>query len=301
MQTALIAMLTTVAALANAARADAWGTAAHRYITRRALDLLPPPIKPLFDEHRDEVIMRVIDPDLWRTVGWEEDHNHFLDFGVREYGTYPFAALPREYDAAVEKFGIATLRKYGTLPWREAEEFGNLRRAFESAGRGAPFARGDVVLFAAVASHYLQDAHQPLHATANYDGQATGQDGIHARFESELFERFESRLTIAPPAMPPITNPRDRAFEILLASYKLVDPLLAADKAAAAGKSYYDEDYFEKFLAGGKPILEQRISESIAATAALIVGAWEQAGRPALPPLRPLPPRPIRKRGDGLR
>ena len=302
MRTTRIATLTALAVLVITAPAGAWGAAAHRYIMRRALDLLPPPIKPFFDEHRDEAIMRVNDPDLWRTAGWDEDHNHFLDFGVREYGAYPFAALPRDYDAAVEKFGLATVRKYGTLPWREAEEFANLRRAFERAGRGASFARGDVVLFAAVASHYLQDAHQPLHATANYDGQATGQDGVHARFETELFERFESRLAMTPPPMPPITNPRDRAFEILLASYKLVDPLLAADRAAAAGKAYYDDDYFEKFLARVKPLLEQRISESIAATAALIVGAWEQAGRPGLtPPSRPLPGQPIKKRGDGLR
>src|SRR5262249_40862374 len=115
MRTALLATLTTVAVLLIAAPADAWGAAAHRYIMRRAPDLLPPPIKPLFDEHRDEAIMRVLDPDLWRTVGWDEDHNHFLDFGAREYGAYPFAALPREYDAAVEKFGLATLRRYGTL------------------------------------------------------------------------------------------------------------------------------------------------------------------------------------------
>jgi hypothetical protein len=301
MRTTLSTAVVTIAALAVAAPAGAWGAAAHRYIMRRAIDLLPPSIKPLFDEHRDEAIMRIVDPDLWRTVGWDEDHNHFLDLGVPEYGAYPFTALPREYGAAVEKFGLATLRKYGTLPWREAEEFGNLRRAFEGSGRGAPFARGDIVLFAAVASHYLQDAHQPLHATGNYDGQLTGQHGVHARFESELFERYESRLTITPPSMPPITNPRDRAFEILLASYKLVDPLLAADKAAAAGKSEYDDDYFEKFLARVKPMLEQRVGESIAATAALIVGAWEQAGRPAIGPPGRRPVQPIRKRGDGPR
>ena len=48
-----------------------------------------------------------------------------------ELGPYPFTALPREYGAALEKFGMATLKTIGMLPWREAEEFGNLRRAFE--------------------------------------------------------------------------------------------------------------------------------------------------------------------------
>ena len=68
----------------------------------------------------------------------------------------------------------------------------------------------------------------------------------------------------------------------LLASYQLVDPLLAADRAASAGKDVYDDDYFEKFFAGARPMLEQRLAESITATAGVIVGAWEQAGKPAL-------------------
>ena len=77
-------------------------------------------------------------------------------------------------------------------------------------------------------------------------------------------------------------NPRDAAFDSLLASHQLVQPLLDADKGAVAGKDAYDDDYFEKFFAKAKPILERRIGESITATAALIIGAWEQAGKPQL-------------------
>ncbi len=262
--------------------ASAWGFAGHQLIMRRAIDLLPSELKPFFTAHRDELVLRVTDPDLWRNVGWEDDPNHYVDFGVPEFGPYPFTALPREYGAAIEKFGAATLKRNGTLPWREAEEFGNLRRAFEGFKRQAPYASSDTVLFAAVASHYIEDAHQPLHATNNHDGQLTGQIGVHARFERDLIERFESRLTVHPAPGLPITNPRDAAFDALLASYQLVDPLLAADRAASAGKDVYDEDYFEKFFAGAGPILERRLADSITATVGVIVGAWEQAGKPAL-------------------
>ena len=158
---------------------------------------------------------------------------------------------------------------------------GNLRRAFESLGRGQ-YAVSDTILFAAVASHYIQDAHQPLHASINFDGQTTGQIGIHARFETTLFDRFQSRLAIQPPALKPIEHPRDTAFEILLESYRLVQPMLDADKDAVAGKDTYDDEYFEKFFSRVKPMLERRIGESIAATASVIVGAWEAAGKPAL-------------------
>jgi hypothetical protein len=275
--------------------AYAWGAAAHRYIMRRAIELLPQQIRPFFDAHRDELILRVNDPDLWRTAGWPDDPNHFLDFGVREYGAYPFSALPRDYDAAVEKFGLETLRKNGLLPWREAEEFGNLRRAFESFARG-DYALTNTVLFASVVAHYIQDAHQPLHATDNYDGMATGQNGVHARFESALFDRFQSRLTVAPAALKPIENARDFAFETLLGSNRLVERVLAADKAAAAGKDVYDDDYFERFFGAVKGVLEQRLGEAISATAGLIAGAWEKAGRPELK-AAPRPPQPVKKRG----
>jgi hypothetical protein len=273
--------------------ASAWGFAAHRYIMQRAIDLLPAPVKPFFLEHRDELVVRVVDPDLWRNVGWEDDPNHFLNFGVREYGPYPFTALPRELGAAIQKFGTTTLKRNGQLPWRADEEFGNLRRVFERFGGGGnPYGSSDAVLFAAVAAHYMQDATQPMHATENYDGQLSGQRGLHSRFERDLIERYESRLVVRPPPLSAITSARDVAFEQLMASYQLVPAILAADKDAAAGREFYDDTYFEAFFQKMKPLLEERLSTAISATASLIASAWEQAGKPEL---KNGAPRPVEK------
>jgi len=280
------------AALLAPAPALAWGTDAHRFIMSRAIDLLPPELKPFFEHYRTELVVRTIDPDTWRLMGWEDDPNHYLDFGMKELGAFPFNDLPRDYGAALEKFGADTMRRAGHLPWREAEMFGNMRRAFEAFSTGAPYAGSNVVLFTGAAAHYIQDAHQPLHATINYDGQQTGNDGIHARFERDLFERFESRISVNPPRPVPIKNPRDTAFDVLLASYKLVDGILAADKEAVAGKDVYDDRYFESFFIKVKPVLERRLGEAASATAGLILGAWELAGKPA-PTIKPT--RPIQK------
>jgi len=264
------------------APALAWGFDGHRLIMSRAIDLLPAELKPFFVQHRDEIVVRVVDPDLWRTAGWPENPNHFLDFGVPEYGKFPFAALPRSYDAALQKFGRTVLDRNGYLPWRFAEFFGQLQRGFESVRRQSGFLATDVILFSAATSHYIQDANQPFHASDNYDGQLTGQRGIHSRFESQLIERFQSRLALKPAPPTPMTNPRDAAFEVLLASYQLVDGVLKADKQAVVGKETYDDDYYEKFFVAVKPVLDRRLSESISATAGLIVGAWEAAGRPTV-------------------
>jgi len=130
--------------------------------------------------------------------------------------------------------------------------------------------------------HYMQDAHVPLHASNNYDGQLTQQNGIHARFETALFERMGSKLTVTPGRVSAISNPRDAAFEVLLASYQLVDELLKADRDSVAGKDSYDDEYFDRLFARVRPMLEKRLADSVTATASVIVGAWEQAGKPAL-------------------
>lgn len=281
-----------VAMLLTPRPADAWGFAGHRLIMARAIDLLPPELKPFFQRFKDEIVMRVVDPDLWRNAGWNDDPNHFVDFGMTELGPYPFAALPRERDKAVEKFGNRIMDRVGYLPWREAEMFGNLRRAFEGFAREGAYTTSDVALFAPIVAHYIQDAHQPFHASNNYDGQLTGNTGIHARFERDLIEKFESRLTLAPAPPRSITNPRDAAFDVLLDSYTHVDAILKADSNAVAGKDVYDDAYFETFFSAVKPILERQLSRAISATAGMIIGAWEAAGKPVV---RTTDARPVQK------
>jgi hypothetical protein len=289
----LVAVL--VVALLVPAPAHAWGFAGHRLIMARAIDLLPPQLKPFFERFHDEIVVRVVDPDLWRNVGWEEEPNHFVDFGMPELGPYPFDGLPRDYDRALEKFGLSVMKRVGFLPWREAEMFGNLRRGMDGFTRQSAYATSDVVLFSAVAAHYIQDAHQPFHAHNNYDGQLTGNHGVHARFERDLIERFQSRLTLAPAAPKAILAPREAAFDILLDSYRLVDAILAADTEAVAGKEVYDDDYFEKFFVKVKPVLERRLSAAISATAGIIIGAWEAAGKPVVRTTDARPAQKVRK------
>ena len=287
----LIPALLVVAWLVPAS-AFAWGALAHRYVMRRAIELLPAEIKPFFERNRDELVLRVNDPDLWRVVGFEDEPpNHQIDFGVSDYGPYPFAALPREYDAAVEKFGAAIVRRHGLLPWRTMEEFGNLRRTFQGFPRNQSYVAGNTVLFASTLAHYVQDAHQPLHVHNNYDGQLSGQSGLHSRFETELFERFESRLTITPGPLRDVTGTRDFIFEVALSGFQLVPQILEADRNAIGTKDTYDDEYFEKFFTGIRPVLERQLAGAITATASAIASAWTQAGKPVLQ----VAPRPVQR------
>jgi hypothetical protein len=277
---------------------SAWGFEAHKFIAERMIALLPPDLRPLFEARKAFIIERSIDPDIWRTVGWEQEPpNHFLDIDYEPYGPYPFKELPRDYGMAVQKFGKDVVDTQGLLPWRTAEFYGRLQREFESLKRQNPpgYALDNIVLFSAVMTHYISDGHVPLHAVMNYDGQLSEQRGIHSRWEAELFERHRSKLTIAPPAMKPVSEPRDFMFETLLASNRDAAGVLAADKAAVVGREFYDDAYFEAFGKSTLPTLERRLNTAIAAVAASITGAWEQAGRPKVPTEFPRTPRPVRR------
>jgi hypothetical protein len=130
----------------------------------------------------------------------------------------------------------------------------------------------------------------------NYDGQLTNQQGIHARFETELFERYASRLRVAPAPVTPIPDAREFVFSTLTESFSFVDPILAADREAIVGRTAYDDAYFAKLYEKAGPIMEKRINGAITGVASLIVSAWIEGGKPPLPVDAPArPPRPIKR------
>jgi hypothetical protein len=280
----LIALL-----IAMPSPADAWGFEAHRFIMSRAINLLPSQIRPFFEANRAFIVERAIDPDLWRTAGWEEESpRHFVDMDA--YGPHPFTDVPRDFDEAVKKHGRDFVLKNGTLPWRTEEIYGKLVEAFTQK---AGYSRDNIKFFSAIIGHYVGDAHVPFHAALNYDGQLTQQWGIHARFESELFERYRSRLKVVPTPVVRVENPREFIFASLTSGFPYVQQVLEADKAAVAGRELYDDQYFTMMFARLQPVLEKRLAESITDAASMITQACIDAGRPALPVQDP--PRTPRK------
>jgi hypothetical protein len=293
-----VAAVVVVAAvgLIGSVPAGAWGGGGHRLILDRAIQLLPPELRAAFDEHRVALIEHASDPDLWRVAGFEEEApRHFLD--IDAYGPPPFTALPRDLGAAIEKYGPETVTKNGLLPWRIAEMRGRLFRAFEAHKNGQRYGASNAIYLTAVLAHYVADAYQPFHAVLNYDGQLTNQFGIHARFEDELPTRFGAKLTYTPAAPRPILETRDAMFDALASGAALVEGLLAADRRAAEGRTEYDDGYYETFFPAAKPVLERRTSEAMTAVAGVILGAWEQAGKPDLTKPLPRPAQKIRGRG----
>jgi hypothetical protein len=289
-----VALIALVLSAVPAVPLGAWGFNGHRFITDRAIDLLPAEIRPFFQASRASIVEHSIDPDTYRTMGFtEEPARHFLDMDA--YGPFPFKNLPRDFKEAVAARGQDFVIKNGTVPWRTDEVYGMLRNAFKELST-ASFARENVKLFSSVMSHYVGDSHQPFHAALNYDGQLTNQQGIHSRFETELFDRYRDRLKITPAPVAQVPDVREFMFKTLTDSFSHVDAILNADLEAIKGRTHYDDGYFAYMFDRTGPIMEKRLSEAITGVASLITSAWIDAGRPALPAeAPPRPPRPIRR------
>jgi hypothetical protein len=301
MRTFLAVVLAAVIALLPASL-GAWGMDVHRLITRRALDNLPDDLRPFFASRREFISEHAVDPDLWRVVDLRgalgnEEPNHFLDIdGLDE--PRPFKGVPRDWNTYVARYGLQKANQMGRLPWRVEEVYKRLVTAFRDAGRGTTSYAGDNARYlTAVLSHYIADANQPFHAVLNYDGQLTGQRGIHSRFETDLVLRNLSSISWAPVATRPVNEIKEFAFATLVESEALVAGILEADRRAADGRQVYDDEYFRLLLAGTKTTLDRRLSDAVSGIVSVVVGAWVEAGRPALPADPPRTPARIVRDG----
>jgi predicted AlkP superfamily phosphohydrolase/phosphomutase len=271
------------------AAAEAWGFTGHRLVTAAAVRALPPGPRALFAANLDWLAEHSIDPDLWRAAGDEaEGPNHFLDLDA--FGSPPFPDLPRAEAEHLARHGRAAALR-GRVPWRVGEVHRELVAALRAGDEPRALER------AAVLAHYVADAHVPLHAVLDYDGQHSGQTGVHGRWESGLVERHRRRLEreLARIAPSPVSDPVQATFDALLESFAEAPALLASDRAATGPRDLahtpqddrYDEAYEARLFAREEGRLRARLRLAASRVAGAWVHAWEEAGRPSFePPFR---------------
>lgn len=271
--------------------AFSWGFWAHKEINRQAIESLPTPPKDFFSANAAYIIEHSIEPDQRRSNDKSEQFYHYLD--IDRYGTYPFSELPRQYDTAVKKYGVDSVRKNGLLPWRIVEMTEKLSEAMKVRKKE------DILLYASDLGHYIADAHVPLHATENYDGQFSGQLGIHSRFESRLPEMYGKDYHFSSGSAEYLGKPLERAFQIILTSYTMVDSVLKADIDVRAGLSereaftvvkkngkteyQHSDTYYKHFSNRLNGLVEKRMNDAIRSVADFWYTAWVNAGKPNLP------------------
>jgi hypothetical protein len=267
-----------------------WGFHAHKKINYHAVFLLPPQMMLFYKPNIRFIEEHATDPDKRRYSIAEEGARHFID--IDHYGTYPFNELPRKWKDAVAKFGEDTLEAYGIVPWHIQVMLGRLTKAFKEKNFSA------ILRNSSELGHYIADAHVPLHTSENYDGQLTGQKGIHAFWESRVPELLDKNFNFFIGKAGYIKDPSGFIWQRILESAKASDSVLRFEKELSRkfrsdrkrgfesrnnkrieqSSSEYTIAY-EKMLNG---MVERRMRQSIYAVASFWFTAWVNAGQPDL-------------------
>ncbi|MEE9565917.1 MAG: S1/P1 nuclease [Desulfobacteria bacterium] len=264
----------------------AWGPAGHRWITNRAMDNLEGRFQELFTKHRSTVVQQTMGPDYRKDQDPEEPSRHFIDLEL--YGEFPFPDIDLNYDGLVGRLGKETVEKNGTILWAGQRTFEKLVEAFHLQNLE------QILLYSADLSHYVGDLHQPFHTTENFDGQLTGQLGIHSRFESDLVNLYLEQVSLSKAAPHNLGPVLPKLQDMAVESYQWVDSILLADRRVVSelkidrkqylgktneGKKYPDQ-YFRRMFEEVGGVLGNRLNQAAYRVASLWWMAWEKAGQP---------------------
>ncbi len=280
----------------------AWGFFAHQLINELAIYALPPELFEFYKQHVSYLKAHAVDPDKRRYINPKEASRHYIDLDYYEHAS-PIDSLPRTYSAAALKYSLDTIVKHGTVPWQIQFTLNNLEAAFCENNVSL------VLKYSADLGHYMADAHVPLHNTANYNGQLSGQVGIHGLFESRLPELFANQYqTIAPKAIY-LSNPLQFTWNTIQEGYALLPIVFEKDKLVrkkiAPNKHFgfvkkgnkwvkiWSFEYATAYHNALNGMVEKRMMQAVYAIASLWYTAWVNAGQPTLYkvkiPTNPLP------------
>src|SRR5678815_3016514 len=138
-------------AMAISAECFCWGFFAHQKINYYAVFLLPPEMMVFYKPHIAFIAEHAVDPDKRRYAVAEEGSRHYID--IDRYGSYPYTALPRNWNDAVAKFGADSLAIHGIVPWHIQVMLGRLTKAFRERNSAG------ILKNSAELGHYIADSH----------------------------------------------------------------------------------------------------------------------------------------------
>lgn len=280
-----------------------WGFFGHKRINRIAVFTLPPEIFGFYKEHIEFLTDHSVDPDKRRYAVEGEAQCHYIDLDhYYKPGENPFEIMPRKWKDAVEKFTEDTLQAYGIVPWHIQVMKFKLQRAFESKNV-------DLILkYSAEIGHYIGDAHVPLHTTENYNGQMSGQRGIHGLWESRLVEINAEDYDYFVGKVKYVKNVLDFAWEAIEGSHIALDSVLRIEKELTkvfpSDKKYayeqrgnvtistYSKEFCDSYHKQMNGMVERRLRTAILSVGSIWYTAWVDAGQPDLSKLQAKQPTP---------
>lgn len=271
-------------------QANSWGFYAHKRINHQAIFILPPPLIGFYKQHLAYITAHAIDPDQRRYVNPEEAPRHYIDIDV--FGDSAIYTMPHYWKDAVAKFTEDTLKAYGIVPWYVQLMKYRLTQAFRERDVE------EILKLSADMGHYVADANVPLHTTENYDGQMTGQKGIHGLWESRIPELYGKDFDLWTGRAFYLVSPKEAIWAAVTQAHEAVDSVLSIEKNLLEhfpgdkiysrelrnGKStqVYSRHFCKVYQRKMHGMVQRQMRRAISLVASFWYTCWVDAGQPTL-------------------
>lgn len=267
-----------------------WGFFSHKKINRIAVFTLPSEMIPFYKTNIQLLSESAVNPDKRRYIIKEEASRHFIDLDV--YGDSALFILPKYWSEAVKLIGEDSLQKHGIVPWHVERVQHNLTNAFIENDPER------ILKYSSDLGHYIADANVPLHTTQNYNGQLTGQHGIHGFWESRIPELFFDYFELFTGKSTYIPNTQLAIWDAIQQAHASLDSVFNVEKSLSESfppdKKYsfeekgnstvrvYSYEFSKYYYEGMDEMIEKQMRKSIKMTGDFWYTAWVNAGQPDL-------------------
>lgn len=203
---------------------SSWGSVGHRKIALESIRSFSSTIE-VYRTWIKDIADHSSDPDNRKSSDVTEAPKHYID--LDGYDEFRFSGkIIQSYDSVVARYGQAFVLEQGILPWATFNTYTKLVEALSQKNYGR------AKLLAADLSHYVSDGHMPLHISTNFDGQLTGNTGIHSRYESDMINFYVDSIEIQGRSPRKISDVLTYIFDYCYLNYPYVDSLMKADDFA---------------------------------------------------------------------
>ena len=264
----------------------AWGYRGHRLINQQASMQLNGSFGDFLKKNKDALKWYAAVPDYIKRFYPDEKPLHFIDTDF--YDEYPFENIPLNYNDLIKEYGNEKVEKMGYAPWAIEKTCDQIVYYLKNQRLD------EAIFYMGILGHYVSDIHNPLHTILNYDGQLSGNKGVHFRWEVRLVEKYIKKI-VPYGNMQKIDDPVLFAMDIVRESFSSHQKILEADSKARSKltlaqqkklSSYdildFETPYLEKLFLHSGDLLNQRMGLSVMRTVSYWQYCWEKAGKPSL-------------------
>ncbi|HYX10051.1 MAG TPA: T9SS type A sorting domain-containing protein [Bacteroidales bacterium] len=250
-----------------------WGRDGHRVINTKA-SLSFPAEMSLFTFWTQTLADHASDADDRKSWDSYEGPKHYID--IDNYAQFVEKGnIPENLDSAIKEYGREFVYDQGILPWATITTYDTLVNCFKRKDWSK------AVLVASDLGHYVADGHMPMHITSNYDGQLTGNKGIHSRYESYMIKEYVNEINYDGDSVSKIEDVSRYVFSYIYHNHSLVDSVLEADNyAKSVNSNTYSSEYKAVLWDKTKGFTIQLFKDASHSLAELMYSAWAEAGKP---------------------